>query len=91
MNEETKGDSGAEEYVSITVETARPLDPAVEKNLVDEVRKIDGLLPESVHISKEAVALCYDPSKINQEQITALLKRAGVEAKALKADRAPYL
>jgi hypothetical protein len=91
MIDEAEHLSGAEEYVSLAVEIKELINPAIEKTVRDVVGKADGVLPDSLHLSEKTITVCYDPARISKEELTNLLKQAGVELKTAQTDRAPLL
>jgi len=91
MADEAKNLSGAEEYVSLSVEIKEPIGPVIEKNVRESVAKADGVQPDSLHLSGKTITVCYDPARISKEELTDLLKQAGVELKTAQTDRAPLL
>ena len=91
MGDEAKNLSGAEEYVSLSIQTARPIDPKAEKNVREAVDKADGVLADSLHISEKTLTICYDPVRIGKDEVINLLKQAGAELASVQSDRAPLL
>ena len=91
MVDEAKNLSGAEEYVSLSVEIEGPIAPAIEKDVREAIGKAEGVLPDSLHLSEKTITLCYDPTRSSKENLTNLLKQAGVKFKAAETDRAPLL
>jgi hypothetical protein len=91
MGDEAKNLSGAEEYVSLSVEIKELINASIETNIRDAVGKADGVLPDSLHLSEKTITVCYDPARISKEELTNLLKQAGVELKTAQTDRPPLL
>jgi len=91
MSEEAKNLSGAEEYVSLSIEIAKPIDPKAEKNVREAVNKADGVLADSLHIGEKTLTICYDPVRIGKDEVINLLKQAGAEFESVQTDRAPLL
>ena len=91
MSDEAKNLSGAEEYVSLSIEIAKPIDPKAEKNVREAVDKTDGVLADSLHITEKMLTICYDPVKIGKDEVINLLKQAGAELDSVQTDRAPLL
>jgi len=83
--------SGAEEYVSLSIKIARSIDPKDEKNLREAAEKADGVLPDSLHIGEKTLTICYDPARIDKDEVTNLLKQAGAQFESVQTDRAPLL
>ena len=83
--------SGAEEYVSLSIEIAKPIDPKAEKNVRETVEKADGVLADSLHITEKTLTICYDPVRISKDEVMNLLKQAGTEFENARTDRAPLL
>ena len=83
--------SGAEEYVSLSIEIAKPIDPKAEKNVREAVDKTDGVLADSLHIGEKTLTICYDPVRIGKDEVINLLKQAGAEFESVQTDRAPLL
>jgi hypothetical protein len=83
--------SGAEEYISLSIQIAKPIDPKGEKNVRETVEKADGILADSLHISEKGLTICYDPAKIGKDEVINLLKQAGAEFDSVQTDRAPFL
>ena len=82
--------SGAEEYVSLSIDMAKPIHPMAEKNIRETVEKADGVLADSLHISEKTLTICYDPAKISKDEVINLLK-PGAEFESAQIDRAPLL
>ena len=91
MSDEAKNLSGAEEYVSLSIEIAKPIDPKAEKNVREAVDKTDGVLADSLHIGEKTLTICYDPVRIGKDEVINLLKQAGAEFESVQTDRAPLL
>jgi hypothetical protein len=91
MSDEAMNLSGAEEYVSLSIEIAKPIDPMGEKNVREIVEKADGVLADSLHISEKTLTICYDPARISKDEVINLLKQAGAEFESAQTDRAPLL
>ena len=83
--------SGAEEYVSLSIDIAKPIDPKAEKNVRETVEKTDGVLADSLHITEKTLTICYDPVRISKVEVMNLLKQAGTEFENARTDRAPLL
>ena len=83
--------SGAEEYVSLSIEIVKPIDPKAEKNVREAVDKADGVLADSLHIGEKTLTICYDPVRIGKDEVINLLKQAGAEFESVQTDRAPLL
>ena len=91
MSDEAKNLSGAEEYVSLSIEIAKPIDPKAEKNVREAVDKTDGVLADSLHIGEKTLTICYDPVRIGKDEVINLLKQAGAEFESVQTDRASLL
>ena len=91
MSDEAKNLSGAEEYVSLSIEIAKPIDPKAEKNVREAVDKTDGVLADSLHIGEKTLTICYDPVRIGKDEVINLLKQAGAEFESVQTHRAPLL
>jgi hypothetical protein len=91
MGEDTKNLSGAEEYVSLSVKIAKPINPKAEKNVREAVDRANGVLADSLHITEKTLTICYDPARIGKDEVINLLKQAGVELENVQTDRAPLL
>jgi len=83
--------SGAEEYVSLSIQIAKPIDPKSEKNVRETAEKADGVLADSLHITEKMLTICYDPVRIGKDEVINLLKQAGAELDSVQTDRAPLL
>ena len=83
--------SGAEEYVSLSIDIAKPIDPKAEKNVRETAEKADGVLADSLHITEKTLTICYDPVRISKDEVMNLLKQAGTEFENARTDRAPLL
>ena len=83
--------SGAEEYVSLSIQIAKPIDPKSEKNVQETAEKADGVLADSLHITEKMLTICYDPVRIGKDEVINLLKQAGAELDSVQTDRAPLL
>ena len=83
--------SGAEEYVSLSIQIAKPIDPMGEKNVRQTVEKADGVLANSLHITEKTLTICYDPVRIGRDEVINLLKQAGTQFESVQTDRAPLL
>ena len=83
--------SGAEEYVSLSIQIAKPIDPKSEKNVRETAEKADGVLADSLHIGEKTLTICYDPVRIGKDEVINLLKQAGAELDSVQTDRAPLL
>ena len=83
--------SGAEEYVSLSIDIAKPIDPKAEKNVRETVEKADGVLADSLHMTEKTLTICYDPVRISKDEVMNLLKQAGTEFENPRTDRAPLL
>jgi len=91
MDDEAKNLSGAEEYVSLSIEIAKPIDAKTEKNIREAVEKADGILDDSLHLTEKTITICYDPVRLGKDEVVNLLKQAGAEFDSVQADRAPLL
>ena len=83
--------SGAEEYVSLSIDIAKPIDPKAEKNVRETVEKADGVLADSLHMTEKTLTICYDPVRISKDEVMNLLKQAGTEFENTRTDGAPLL
>ena len=91
MSDEANSVSGAEEYVSLSMQMAKPIDPKGEQNIREAVEKADGVLADSLHLSEKTLTICYDPVRIGKDEVINLLKQAGAELASVQSDRAPLL
>jgi hypothetical protein len=91
MADEKGGRSGAEEFVELEIELEKPLDPDQEKNFCEELGKIDSRAFESCDIAPSKIALCYDPTRTNQEELLRAIKQSGGKLKHVEIEISPLL
>ncbi len=91
MPNDSKNLSGAEEYVAVEIELDTPLDPDGEKNLRDELGKIDPQALDSCTITPKKVSLCYDPTRTSRNQIVQLIQQIGGKPRDIEIAGSPLL
>ena len=91
MPNDSENLSGAEEYVAVEIELNAPLDPDQEKNLRDELGKIDPQALDSCTITPKKVSLCYDPTRTSRNQIITLVQQIGGKPQDVEIAASPLL
>ncbi len=83
--------SGAEEFVSMEIELAAPLDPEQEKNLRDALDRLDGKALAACDLGAERISLSYDPTRTKKEDLLGLIRQAGGKPKQVESEGSPLL
>ncbi len=83
--------SGAEEYIALEIELAKPLDPEQEKGLRDALRTIDPHGLDSCDIGPEQISLCYDPTRTTKKALLQIIRQAGGKLAHVESEGSPLL
>ena len=90
-NDDSTTPSGAEEFVSMEIELAAPLDPEQEKNLRDAFAQLDEKTFASSDIGAEKISLSYDPTRMHKDELLGLIEQAGGKLKHVESEGSPLL
>ncbi len=91
MADDPKLFSGAEEYISIKIELAEPLDPDAEKNLRATIKHMDAVAFDSCEIAPGKISCCYDPTRTNKKALLEAIRQAGGKLKHIESEASPLL
>jgi hypothetical protein len=83
--------SGAEEYITATIELTENLDPDQEKNLRDALGKLAPHALNSSDIGGRKISLCYDPTRTSQKKLLQLIKKVGGTPGHIESEGSPLL
>ncbi len=83
--------SGAEEYIVEEIEFAQPIGPREEQAIRDAVGKTDGVRADSLGLDECKVAVYYDPTRINRDEVTKIISQASAKPRDVHTERSPLL
>jgi hypothetical protein len=90
-DDESEKLSGAEEYIAVEIALAESLDPDHEKNLREDLGRIDPRAFESCEIRPESISLSYDPTRTTKRALLAAIQRVGGKLKHIESESSPLL
>ena len=88
---DSKNLSGAEEYIAAEIQLAEPLNPDQEKALRDALEKMDPRTFDSLDIGKKKISVCYDPTRITQDELLKVISQFGVKFSQVESEGSPLL
>lgn len=91
MAHEKDPTSGAEEYVTAEIELEEALDPEQEKNLRDDLEKIDPQAFEAWDIAPSKISIRYNPTRTNLESLLGVIGQAGGKLKHVESEASPLI